>query len=567
MKHRTLNRMSKRIQLCVVILAFLVRLAILPHRDETRGFDEEGYLTGSLALIEGLPPGYKAAPAGPNTWVGWLYTGVCIVWHSLSPTPAERALPIQVRPFIATNSVLFDHYRDLSGLHNLWIWTQLLLTLYAIFAAFRLGYVRAGLAGGVLISGLLALVPLFVEFSMMSRPYMTAWAFAILSLDSAVSRKNSRRIMLAALFLGLAIASRVEMVLFAPIVFWEFWYRAEEDRLTKVLIRFAVVTVATTCLAAPWLLTHLLGNLRTIATVRLEGSSLDGATTLWGVLRDLGWSQGLLASMVGVVAVVGCLLIPNLFIDHAGRSERGKIAVQAVYVAALFASLLHGKVLLHQQGAIVLSLMTFSLFSVKLLNRISRAAASWIVLLVLLLPFIHTLEMVRDSQRNYAPDGSISWVENHVPPGTIVYLQPGMQNLLPTSASASALWTEVSDDNAWRKKFESGLERFGIKADETPRALSDENLVQERGNRRGLFILGSRPGYDAPRYDIRLYNSSPVFGVHDIATEFARTGGVVISQRGTGLSELATPTASWVNRDGVGSFVYCSPDVKMRLKR
>ena len=565
-----INRFSRWIQYLVVVIALSLRLVVFPHHDEIRGFDEAGYLTGSLALLEGLPPGYKAAPAGPNTWVGWFYAGFTAVWYEVHPGLEEKSVPAAVRPFVAVNHALFDQYRDLSHLHDVWIITQLLLSLWAVFAAFRFGYHRAGPTGGILIGGLIAALPLYVDYSMMSRPYMTAWSFAILSLNAATTRKPGKRAFVAAVFMGLSIASRIEMLLFVPVVAWEFLFKPD-PRPFAAMLRFIGVTTVTLLLAAPWFIVHLFGNLRTIATVRLGGANLEGASTFAGLLKEMAWSrQGLIGVLIGFCLVLIVLLIPgrNLsWTEDAGRpGERSRLTLLTMYVALLLASLIHGPVLLHQQGAVVLGLITFSAFAAAVVDRITPTFAPVVAILVFLMPALRTIQLIHHSREIYSADGSIDWVETHVPAGTIVYLQPGLQNLLPTAESSTALWREVTDAAAGARKFQSGMERFGLSAGQMPRALDDENMIQERGNRRGLYILGSGTQLIAPRFDIRVYDSSPVFGVHDVAAAFARTGGVVISQNSRGIPQLGEPVAKWVSPSGVGSFVYCSSELLLRLR-
>ncbi len=568
MLDRRIKGPTRWVQIGIVLLALLLRLIGFPHRDETRNEDEIGYIWGSLAMVEGLPAGYKAAPAAPNLWVGWVYTCTVAAVHTLHPGPEESAVPTPVRPFVAVNHALFDQYRDASQLHILWIVSQLALTLWATAAAFRLGWVRGGLAGGILVGGLLAVLPMYVDFTMMSRPYMTAWAFGVLSLDAAVSRPVDRRLLPATIFLGLAIASRIEMLLFAPVVLWEFWHRLETGRLIKVGLRFVFFTAITALLAAPWLLTHLIGNLRTIATVRL-GPNPHGATTLGGVLRQLAFSEGLGGAMLALVLVCVALVLPGSPLTTADESNRKgtrwRILLLVLYVAILLESLGHGTVFLHQQGPVVLALITLGAFAAVAINARALKLAPWIAIAVLLIPLIETCGRLSDDRKSYAPNPSAAWIETHVPAGTTIYWPPGLQNPLPTPAAANAAWDEVSDENAWRRKFQAGLERFGVATDQIPRALSEENLVQERGNRRWIFILGSRAALPDSRFDIRL-TDSPVFGVKNLPQVFAHADCVVVIHGEQGMPELGMPVVQWLSPSGGGTFIYCSREVAKHLK-
>ncbi len=582
----------------ILAVALLLRCLIFPHVDETRDIDEAGYLKGSLALLEGLPPGYKAAPAGPNFWLGWAYTGGVAAYHLFSPGPEERQVSIQVRPFVAIEHALFDQYRDLHRLRLLWISTQLILAMLATSTAYRMGLSRAGLAGGVLLGGFVATLPLFVDFTMMSRPYMTAWCFGILALGSAMLCTGRWRVVLSGVLLGLAVSSRIEMLLTVPLVLWEFWYRRElhegvayarmhpsleagdvllptaeslaaaQRSLIGVWARVVGISAIVALLAAPWLLTHLIGNLRTIATVRL-GPDPHGGTTLVGNLRELAWNQALGGAMIAFVISIIALFVPGTFGTELFRTprrfDRLRVAVLGVYIAVLLASLGRGTVFLHQQGPVVLALVFFGPFAAALINRISSRFAVYFAVILLLVPLFKTASMIIGYHRNYAPDHSVEWVSKHVPPGTIVYTQATLQQLLPTAACAKAAWDDVTDDQAWRRKFMAGASRFDVAVDCLPPALSEENLIQERGNRRGFFILGGRAGLPEPRFDERNYNGSPVFDLHDVLAAFDKTGGVLVWY-GTAREDLGKPLVSWTNTSGSGTFIYCSPDVHPLIK-
>jgi hypothetical protein len=94
--------------------------------------------------------------------------------------------------------------------------------------------------------------------------------------------------------------------------------------------------------------------------------------------------------------------------------------------------------------------------------------------------------------------------------------------------------------------------------------LSEENMIVERVERRGWYILGSRASLPDPRYDIHLYGQSLVFTASDPLPEFSKTGGVLIWHGGP-LAALGEPLAKWLRPDGQGTFVYCSPDARSRI--
>ena len=541
----------------MILIGLCLRLWAFPHYDETRNVDEPGYLKGSLTLLEGLPPGYKAAPAGPNTWVGWLYAGGVAAVHLVHPDAEERRLPLAIRPFFAVNHALFDQYRDLRALHELWIVSQLILALSAIAAGWRFGYRRAGIAGALLVSGLLAVAPLFVEFTEMSRPYMTAWCFGVIALYYAAVRQGRARQWGSAVFLGLAIASRIEMLLFVPMVLWEFWYRREPCKLRRVLAGVIGITLATTLVAAPWLTTHLLGNLRTILTVRL-GPTVSHSVAPRDILKLIAWQQGMAPALLMFPLVLLWMRSP----------DRNRLIVLAVYIFCLFLSMLRGTVFLQQQGPQILAIIVFGATAMRPLAIWRPQLSSWVVALLLTLPLFQAARTIVAIRREYSPDLATAWIDAHIPPGTRVYIDGGRGSLLdplPTPAAANALWREVTDESAGRRKFESGLARFHLKTTEIPPALSEENLVQERGNRREFVILGSRPDYPEARFDIQIFNGSPVFGVQDIAAAFAASGGVVIWGGPSAPAEFGAPVAQWTNAGGWGTFIYCSPDVARHL--
>src|SRR5262249_39267080 len=149
---------------------------------------------------------------------------------------------------------------------------------------------------------------------------------------------------------------------------------------------------------------------------------------------------------------------------------------------------------------------------------------------------------------------------------TIVYLFPSnhIRPPLPTEEAADAIWREVTDDQAWRRKFARGLSRFNLSLSYTPRCLSEVNLAVERGTVRRWFLLGGQGNVGRPRFDVRLFRNSPTFWVQDLSTEFARTGGVVIWPNRDGLAPPAfgEPVKHFpAVREG-GVSIYCSSDLR-----
>ena len=191
-----------------------------------------------------------------------------------------------------------------------------------------------------------------------------------------------------------------------------------------------------------------------------------------------------------------------------------------------------------------------------------------ILVLALVLPAANVIGAIVERKRMEIESHVTAWIERHVPPGTRVYINSNIRDPLPTASASDAVWGEVANDDAWKKKLESGMKRFHIAADDYPRAFSENDLVVERGLRREWFILGSRPAIPDPRYDIRVYSDSVVFRIEDVPAEFKRTGGILVTNHASGalLTDVGTPVIQWINSEGDGMRVYCSPDVLERLK-
>lgn len=122
--------------------------------------------------------------------------------------------------------------------------------------------------------GLFAGAPLFLTFSEMSRPYSMAWSFSIAALFFASSNAGvSRRWIATAIFLGLSIGSRIEMLCLVPMVGWIFWDRRGATPWKLALAKLILLSLGVAVWVSPWLMIHVLGNLRTIATVRFAGTN------------------------------------------------------------------------------------------------------------------------------------------------------------------------------------------------------------------------------------------------------------------------------------------------------
>jgi hypothetical protein len=539
--------------------AGLLRLLNFPSQQALRDCDEIAYLTGGLALWEGMAPGLKHTPAGPQTWVGWLFAAALSAHDLVVADPEQCGESWKTRPFLAVDSALFALYANPVPLRQFMLALQFLIALAGVYAAFRLGYQRGGLGTALVIGGLVATLPLFVEFAGMTRPYSDAWSFVLLALATAAAESGRRRWLGSGIFLGLAVASRIEMLAAAPLVLWEFWNRPEPGAFRASLVRLGTTALLVTLLTAPWLLSSLVGNLRNIASVRVAGQFHSDAPRL-DTLRDLVVGQGL-----GIFLVV--LVIGLVTIQWAPTARWRPLAV---YLGLLVLSMFVGPYQpMRYHAVVILALLSCgALATAAVLRRWLRLTAP-LIALVLLVPGARSVLLVQQNRAQGVPDEAVRWLEERVPAGTVVYLSPAFELCppLPTAAAADRIWREVTDDNAWRLKFGRGLSRFGLATDHMPRALSEENLVMERSNARRWFILGGQAGEARPRYDVRLYCFSPTFGVQYLAEEFARTGGVLIWRRQAPLAQLGQPVAQWGDPEHGGTAVFCSNDVRARLHR
>jgi hypothetical protein len=544
--------------LLVLVLGAGVMAANFPPRYELRNGDEIFYVQGGLALWEGIIPTAKYAPAGPQTWISWAYAAARTAWDYVRPGPEERPAPGVLRPFVAANRALFDTYRDSSRLREIEIAANDAMFLAAIAAAFGLGWKRGGaapLATAILAACLTLALPIFVKLSGEARPYIAGWSLGFIALYFASPPRA--RPLASAIAFGLAIGSRVEMVVLVPLIFIDL-LAAEGTRCERLrgLIRYTAVTAMTVLLIAPWTLTNLVGNLRTIATVGFAPP--QGWRTLPESMLDVFWRQGLGMALLLVVAAL-------IF----AKTWKTRIAV--LYVLLLTASVIKsaGWGLQHRGGQVV-AIVSFAAVGLGFLSERWPRAVVWVAALTLLLPVIQTGREIRQRRADYAPDRTVAWLNRHVPAGTIVYTGDEIENPLPTAQSADAIWDWVNHTGAWKLKVSAAIKRFGASADDLPIAFSEEDMIMEKGNCRGWYILGSRPTLTDPRFDIRLFSGSPVYtpSVDDIGKIFQQTGGVLVYHFGLGDAPLGLgqPTVQWLGASNTGCQIFCSPDVLARLK-
>lgn len=551
------NNSKHQIVALAIVFLFGLSLRVLnyPSRYQLRDVDELGYTYGGPLLWEGITPGFKMAPAGLQTWVGWAYCGCKSLMTLVSSRNGDR-IPTPLRPFSAVDEALFDIYRDASILRQITVALIVVISLGAIYAAFQIGCHSAGVPGGLLSGGLTALLPLFIEASGMAKPYMPAWAFAIISCYFAVTQTKSMRWAGSAIFMGLALSSRIEMLLFFPIILWEIWNEKEPEGFGRTAVKLTSLMIGITLLVSPWLLTNLIGNLRTIATVRFSSPPIR--ELLGPLFKDFALIQGL-----GPVAI---LLMAGLAISP--RDKRRAHWLLLFIAIFLFLTVLRPTPYgLRHHGATVAAMVVLCPLALARVQQFRSGAALILTVLLLTIPAINAVSAIMADRHSYVPDQATAWVEKYVPSGTTVYLCPTLNDPLPTAQSADSLWAEVTDAQAWRIKFGQGIKRFNLTQREIPRALSEENLIQERGNRRRWFILGGRSDIKAPRYEIKIISGGSPFDMTPDAAiaEYGRTGGVLILRQSRQpeflrpMEELGIPKAAWVNPGGYGTLVYYMP--------
>lgn len=561
---------SARILLLVILVfAALLRLGAWPARYEMRDIDEPGYCEGGLALFEGILPAYKNAPGGPVFWTGWLVNGFDFAGNLVSPRPDERALPFQVRVFAVMERTLMDNYHDLSHIRQVLLTLNFLLGIAAIYAAYRYGMYRAGTAGAVAAALLVGAIPLFVEFGAMSRPYSMSWSFGILAIAAAgtlgINKPTPWRARLAWLFLGLAIGTRIECILLLPFVIWEFLDRPAEQSAWKIIPKLIAGSLVTAIVLSPWMPVAFFGMLRAVATIQVA-TTADRQVSFFQTLKSAAFEQGLGLVMIGAFVAIW---------SHFRRAGF-KVAhlLFAAYILLLWLSTFKSTGFgLHHKGPQVVGLVMASLPALLLLPQVQR----WplhigVGLLVGLWPAaVASAQIYRLREVKASPSAlPVLWVEKNIPAGTRVYVGPMIRTIMPTPEAADRAWATLISPDAYKKKLESGMKRFAVSGDSRgiPRAMSEENVVQERGNRRRWFILG---GYapDAVRYDVEP-RTSLVFPPTDLYTAFAGADVPAVLVVRPGIDGLPPegfppPYIRFAAPLGMDTLIYVSPDLKDKL--
>src|SRR5438876_739957 len=100
---------------------------------------------------------------------------------------------------------------------SVWRARVVLAALLVVAAAFRLGQRWGGLVSATVAGGLAAVLPLYVEHAAMPKPYADAWFLSLMAMYWAASRSGAWLVAGTGVLLGLAIASRIDMLLIVPL--------------------------------------------------------------------------------------------------------------------------------------------------------------------------------------------------------------------------------------------------------------------------------------------------------------------------------------------------------------
>jgi hypothetical protein len=422
----------------------------------------------------------------------------------------------------------------------------ILLTLVAIVAACRLGRALGGTAGEIMAGLMAASLPIFVEMSTETRPYASAWAFALMALAAAATGKPGTRTLGTGIWLGLAVGSHIDMIRIVPLVLLLQWRRAGTSRPPWAeLGRTAGFALASFLIVAPWYMPHLLDNLRQIVSVRLLGAADQGED-----LFQAGLALPLAAALIGLLVgglrrnwpVLGCFIwlglnaLLALRPSEHGLQHDGALIVMIVALAPL------GVAILLEQVPV---LRPFLVAAIAVALVISPSVWKGIKT-----AFVYG--------RSLAPDNSVAWIEANVAAGTTVYVDSGQfRTLLPTSRAADRLWADVASPYAWKEKYLHDMARFGLDSDTPLRVMSADRLAADMGSRRRFYILGSPGPSRQPRYDLWSVSYGSFFDLPPKAAiqRLCGEGGVYLHS-GTAIPDLPAPAMSWVRRDGNSTYIY-----------
>jgi hypothetical protein len=546
--------------LCLLVGAIL-RLARFPYGDSPAQFDEVSYLSNGLLMLDGETSINKYAPSGPLTWFSAAYGGLRALITLVADKADVAAYPWIIRPAAALQSALFDLYADMTGLRLVVAALTLLLSLAGVAAACRLGKALNGVPGQAIAGLLAACLPIFIEMSTETRPYASAWAFALLALAGA-GRANTRTVA-TGLFLGLAVASHIDMIRIVPLVLLLQWHHAESQgrRLEdhgppwREFGKTAGVALLAFLVVAPWYMLHFADNIRQIFSVRIFGTT---AADQDSILQQ--WLQAGIA--VPLIVTLGGLILAAL--QRNRPAFAGAIWLILNTLLALHPSD-HG---LYHDGSLLVMIVALLPLSMAVLSDFApvlrRPWVAWIAVVLIAGPTVWRGAVTAFAEgRSLEPDSAIAWIEANVPAGTRVYVDSGQfRSLLPIVEAADRLWADAAAPEAWTTKYTQDMAKYGLTGTRPLRVMSGDRLASDRGNRRRFYILGADLRPDIPRYDLW---SVSYGGFFDLTPEAAyarlcRDGGIYL-HAGAPFPGWPAPTMSWVRADGNSTYIYrIAPD-------
>jgi hypothetical protein len=505
-------------------------------------------------MIEGLPLGRGFAPSGPITWFVALYAGIGTIVTWLSHNADTLQFPGVLRPVAALEVTLFRIYADLSVLRLTVALFVSLLSLWAVWAIARFGYKQAGSAGALAGGLLAAALPIVLDMSVQTRPYGVAWSFALLAAAAAATGRERSRALRAGVCLGVAVASRIDMVMVGPLVLLVLCLDSNDSKQISRAVRiFAAASMISFLLVAPWYLPHLVDNLRNILSVRILHTLPNAGGAAFEAWRT--WLAAGIATPL-IVALAGLLT--------ASLTRRWIAVACGVWLLVLAVLGSHPDSFgLRHDGALVVAIIIAAPLGLRMLGAFCQGTNKQVFSAVLVIfacaPALwYGLKTTASLARSRAPDDSITWIEQHVPPGKRVFAQGlSFQTLLPTAEAGERLWSQVVEPNAWLGKWDYDVAKCGYGGFPPLRVMSEDHLAQDRGNRRRYYILAAPVSSDRPRYDLWIVSEGSFYDLHanEAMDRLCKEGGVYL-HRGAPISQLPAPAASWPGLDSEGTYIY-----------